>query len=717
MRPVEYPGQPWLWTSLLCAALPMPAFAQSASDASPPEEVELAPVVVNATRSRGQSGQTPQKVTLISREQIERQMRISNDRGQVLSNLIPGYSASRQKLSNAGETFRGRDALILVDGVPQSNPLRDTARDGYTIDLSMVERIEVIHGASAEHGLGATGGIINYVTRRPEGGGTNQRVAAQLTTDDDFHSDGGGYRANYQLSGQRGDWDYLAGATVHERGVFYDGRDRRVGIDEISGEVQDTGSYDVFAKLGHWLDDDQNIELSINRFVLESNADYVAEPGDRSEGIPTSARKGTPPNDPAHNEATTANLAWSHGDWHGNRLEGQVYYQRFRAQFGTHPFAFPYEDEDGNDRLDQTRAESDKIGAKLALTRGGMLDDRLKMTTGVDLLQDTTLQRLVQTDRVYVPESRLHNVAGFLQGDWTATEKLTLQTGVRHEYMELDVDTYSTIDRSNVTQDEVTVDGGNPDFEETLYNAGAVYQATENFQVFANYSEGFGIPDVGRALRGIDEPGQDVDTLVELVPIVTDNREIGIRAGGAQRGFELSYYESNSDLGERLTQENGTFVGSRERQEIHGVDFSGHWQLSDAHGLDAQYAYNAGKSDTDQDGEVDTELTGFNIAPETVTLGWVAQWSGGLASHLQASHAFDDTNKDQENPNLREFNGYSLVDASLTYRLGGGQASVGIENLLDEDYITYYSQTARDGDAQYFAGRGRTLTLGYEVDF
>ena len=142
----------------------------------------------------------PQKTTIIFREQIEQQLAITNDPGQVLASLIPSYSPSRQKLSNAGETFRGRSPLFLIDGVPQSNPLRDSARDSYTIDLSMVERIEVIHGASAEHGLGATGGIINFVTRKPDSGNVNQSVSAQITSDDNVKSDGQGYKLNYRVS-------------------------------------------------------------------------------------------------------------------------------------------------------------------------------------------------------------------------------------------------------------------------------------------------------------------------------------------------------------------------------------------------------------------------------------------------------------------------------------------------------------------------------------
>ena len=98
--------------SLACLALPGAAvFAQ--------EAVELEAVTISATRAKSEAGKTPQKITVISREQIEQQLAITSDHGQILSNLIPSYSPSRQKMSSAGETFRGRSALVLIDGVPQ----------------------------------------------------------------------------------------------------------------------------------------------------------------------------------------------------------------------------------------------------------------------------------------------------------------------------------------------------------------------------------------------------------------------------------------------------------------------------------------------------------------------------------------------------------------------------------------------------------------------
>ncbi|MAX57019.1 MAG: TonB-dependent receptor [Alcanivoracaceae bacterium] len=673
----------------------------------------LSPVTVTATRAQTTTDETPQKVLIISRDEIEQQQAISQDPGQVLSNLIPSYSPSRQKLSNAGESFRGRSPLFMIDGVPQSNPLRDSARDSYTIDLSMVERIEVIYGASAEHGLGATGGIINFVTRRADAGTLNQSVGISLNSDDDFDTDGQGHKIHYRVDGQHGDWDYLLAGSQQKRGVFYDGNDELVGI-AYPGELQNSTSYDLMGRIGYWLDDNQNIELMLNHFELEGEGGYVPVAGDRDNGIPTTARKGQQDGNPGYNDVTTANLSYSHANWFNNKVDVQLYTQRFRAQFATTPF-FPYPDGSGGTRYDQTRNQSDKVGAKFTLTRNGLLNNRLGLTTGLDLLQDETQQDLVHTGRTYVPETQYRNYAPFLQGRYTMTDKLNLNAGVRYEYAKLNVDTYSTIDRSNVTQDNVVVQGGSPDFNETLYNAGLVYQLTGWAQLYATYSEGFGMPDVGRVLRGISTPGQNVDTLLQIQPIVTDNREIGGRFNWERYGFELSYYESDSDLGERLTfnSATGTWEGSRERTEIQGVELSGHVQIHAAHRVKMSYTHEQGESDTTGNGVVDTELNGLSVAPDTLQLGWDAAWNSKLASHLQASHFFS---RGFDDPDL-DFDGYTLVDAMISYQLPAGQIDLGIENLTDEDYFTYYSQAARASDDYNFKGRGRTYTVGYNLDF
>ena len=83
----------------------------------------------------------------------------------MLARTVPGYSESSQAMNSLGETLRGRVPLRLFDGIPQSTPLRDGSRNGVFTDMDVVGRIEVINGPSAAEGIGAAGGIINYISK------------------------------------------------------------------------------------------------------------------------------------------------------------------------------------------------------------------------------------------------------------------------------------------------------------------------------------------------------------------------------------------------------------------------------------------------------------------------------------------------------------------------------------------------------------------------
>ncbi|MEG4316968.1 TonB-dependent receptor [Pseudomonas sp. FIP_A4] len=706
--------------SCLCLSISLASLSFCSLPAVAEEPTELEAVTISATRARSEAGKTPQKITVISREQIEQQLAITSDHGAVLSNLIPSYSPSRQKMSSAGETFRGRSALILIDGVPQSTPLRDSQRDGYVIDLSMVERIEVIHGASAEHGLGATGGIINYVTRRPASGTLRQHAGISFTAPTDYQSEGLGHKLDYRVEGTQGNFDYLASASWQSQGMFYDANGDLIGVDDTQGDVMDSTSHDLLLKLGYWLDDNQNIGLMVNRYEVEGEHEYVNVPGNANAGIPATSRKGDPLGKAPQNEVLATSLSYKHADLYGNELGLQLYSQRFRGRFGG-GYNGTFQDTSiapAGTLFDQSQNESDKYGGKLTLSRDGLLDNHLKLTGGLDVLQDTTSQQLILTDREWVPETVFRNYAPFLQAEIRLLEQLTLFTGVRHEFAELEVDSFRTIASTNPALGGVDVEGGQPNFEETLYNAGLVWQMNDWAQLFGNYSEGFGMPDVGRVLRGIGTPGTRVDNFLDLQPIVTENREIGLRLKHGPFDAEISYYESDADLGSRLDSVGGVYQIRRERTEIDGIEFTGGWQINDAHRMTLTYAQVNGQSDTDGDGDVDTDLDGANISPDRYGLSWQANWNNRLHSLLQANH-YASRGFDQAGLN---FDGYTLVDASVGYRLPVGEVSLGIENLLDRDYLTYYSQAANTGsdvtrNGRVFNGRGRTLTLGYQVSF
>jgi iron complex outermembrane receptor protein len=101
------------------------------------------------------------------------------------------------------------------------------------------------------------------------------------------------------------------------------------------------------------------------------------------------------------------------------------------------------------------------------------------------------------------------------------------------------------------------------------------------------------------------------------------------------------------------------------------------------------------------------------VAPDRLLATWTARWSDRLSTFVQAQHAYSQAFDDP----AKAFSGYTLADASVQYRLHRGTARLAVANLFDRTYITYYSQSALVEPARYFAGRGRTVTVGYGLAF
>ena len=129
-------------------------------------DTSIEEVVITAGRKMEYINKIPSSVTVITQKQIQEQLTFTNDLSHIIGNLVPGISVSNNKSTNSGQTLRGRTALVLVDGIPQSTPLMNGARDIRTLDPSVIERIEVIKGATSIYGNGAGGGIINYITKK-----------------------------------------------------------------------------------------------------------------------------------------------------------------------------------------------------------------------------------------------------------------------------------------------------------------------------------------------------------------------------------------------------------------------------------------------------------------------------------------------------------------------------------------------------------------------
>jgi iron complex outermembrane receptor protein len=669
-------------------------------------------VTISASRSNVEAAKAPQTVQIIPEREIAQQLAISTNSSDALSNLIPSYTPSRGKMNGSGETLRGRTPLILIDGVPQSNPIRPTGREAHTIDFSMLERIEVIQGANAINGLGATGGTINLITKRPENGSFNQYVDVQ-TTFPTSHPGGDelGYKALYRADGRKDRFDYLFAFSYEDQGLYRDAEGRSIGADNTQGDLMDSRTRDLLGKVGYWIDDNQRLQFSLNHYRIKSRMNYTAVPGNRERGIPTTSTEATPPGTAPWNDVWTTSATYNHYDLAGMELSAMVFHQKFEGLFGADNSA-TFQDAryaPVGTLYDQSRSVSSKTGSKVSLTKDDLFNKRLKVTAGFDTLFDEGKQDLYTTGRTYVPPSEYRNLSLFAQGEFKVLDTLTLHGGVRREYADLSIDSYRTLARYN----GVAVEGGKLDFNKTLYNVGLVFEPVMDLNLYTSYSEGFGMPDVGRVLRSINQPGQGISNLSTLAPIVTKSIELGGRYKVGQWDVNASLFRSSSDYGARVVRVGDAFMTAREENRIDGLDAGVGYQINRAHKVKVSYSKTKGRYDSDGNGSLDARLDGLNVAPDRVIANWSAQWNDRIGSFLQVQHAIS---RDFDDPQ-KNFGGYTLVDAAASYKLPKGTVRVAVGNLLNRDYITYYSQSALVEPLRYFAGRGRTITLGYSLKF
>lgn len=696
-----------LATLVLLAASPLLAPTLHAQDA-------VEEVLVTANRVARPLSTVPNTVTLIGREALDQQLAIENDISTVLGNLIPSFSPSRQKFTNAGESLRGRKPLYLIDGVPQSNPLRSGGRDGHTIDPAMLERVEVLHGANAIHGLGASGGIINLITKRPDDK-LSQSIRLDSSMQSDAPAESAEYGLSYSLSNRfDNNVDVLVSLGLRDTGVFYDANGDVVGADNTQGDTMDSRTWNGFVKSGYsW--DDRRIELMVNRFQITGNNRWVSIPGDASEGIPTSAVKGTLPGEGARNKVLTVSLNYSEAELLGHSLNVQAFRQDFAATYGAEltPIATFQDPAYGPNLLDQSQNNSEKTGMKLTLAKDAVGGLPVSLVYGLDLLRDETWQALIQTGRNWVPETSYDNIAGFVQLEYSGIENLVLTTGVRHEDSTLKVDDFTTLASARST----FVRGGEPDFRETLINFGGTYQLHENWRVFANYAEAFSMPDVGRVLRAINVPNQSVDSFLNLTPILTENLEAGLEFDNERFSAQLSWFDSDSDFGQRLQRgSDGIYTVQRELTEIDGVELRADWHLTAQDTLGLRFATTDGRYDSNADGKVDSDLDGNNVSPDRLNLSWERSWNEALSTRLQISHLKDRSFANSAGNRVNTFDGYTTVDFTARIDGFGGNFNVAVQNLTNEDYFTYYSQT-NPLDVRNFKGIGRSFTVAWQRTF
>jgi len=683
----------------------------------------LEDVLISTSRKPENIKNVTASVTIVNKQELEKELAIVPDLSTILANQVPGFAPTAQTGNNAGQNLRGRPMLVMIDGVSQSSPLRNAEVDLRSIDPSVLERIEVVKGATAIYGNGAAGGLVNYITMVPD---TAARFAGktQLNLNGSLvkikNSEGG--RISQMFYGKLGKFDYVFSGMYEQTGEYKDAKGDVVGPNYSLGE---TDTYNAFAKFGYVPAKNQRIQLSYNTYSSLQNSNFTLVNGNLATGQKATGVLGKPLGIPTgvdynHN----LNLSYKiDSTFLHSSLHADVYYETRKDVFYVSLGRF-----DGGDG--QSLAKNDKRGARLFLETPILNLNSLKMNLayGADFMKDKTAQPLVD-GRVWVPTMDMTNIAPFAQADFNILGKLVFKTGLRYENVNIAVDDYRTLRTTGANNSTITpsfdVTGGNLKYSTYLFNAGLRYNQFNLFSPFVSFSQGFSVMDIGLALR--DAKVNSIDK-INTDAVKVNNYEAGFESKVAGLTFSASGYISTSKLGIEVVYDpaTGLFNTARNPEKIYGFELAADYQLFDQLGLSASYSYTEGKRDIDKNGKfndaVDMYLNGRRISAPKVTasvtysplkvLDLALNYTG-----INSRNRFEKNSNGVYNGNEGAVKAYHLFSFAGIYQVKKNtKLTLGIDNIFNQDYFPARAQWFMQ-PGFYSKGRGTSVNIGISVSY
>lgn len=711
----------------------------------PQGTTQLDEISVTAARAERPISDIPQSVQIVNQQQIEDQLKQSGSASAALSKLLPGFSSSNQTISGASETYRGRDLLVLLDGVPLGTPLRDVSRILALIDLNSVERIEMVAGASSLYGAGATGGTVNFITKKAEAGPPRVTVNTALRA---FTANVGSSlapEASATISGKNADGiDYVFVGTGRAARKTYDGYGRELPSDGMLGQ----GGGDRFisgnflAKVGKDFDNGKRFEVSATSIYLDQRPQYLtnysgayARPDFTKPYTGESVLEDTRSFSARYNDA---NFALGNVNVVG-------FYNDIKKRFNYSVFAFPYNNPvyySGNPAsptspFNQTTLYSDRGGVNLSIdTPLDRIWSGAKLTWGSDVIYEKTTQELTNGQDVFTPLTQT-TTAGFALLQVPVTDRLTVRGGVRYEHFDLNVDNfvrpaaYAAISQVvSFVLPPLNVIGGKYEYASPTYNAGATFKLNDLSEIFGGFSQGFALPDVGAYTRRaglstayacpLNNPnctpaGGLTISYASIAPEaqIVNSYELGIRGGDDRFKGSLTGFLSTSDNG--VTFDPLTNKISQQKERIYGVEFVGELAVTKQFSFGTVLGYREGRYDSDKNGSLDSWLPNNRIAtPFRGTIYTDYRFDNGIKVRLEGEGYTGRKAPINTAGQVYPIGGGMTMNAAISGPWQGGEVYAAINNLFDTPLVNPTATSVRNLNVYSW---GRTATVGYRKTF
>lgn len=696
-------------------------------------ETKLPTIVMTATRTPKSIAEVAGTVQTIGGEEIAQQAGAGRKVADILAQLVPSLAPSSGTTSNYGQTMRGRNVLVMIDGVSQTGS-RDVARQLNSISPNMIDHIEVVSGATSIYGSGATGGIINIITKRAD---KSEPVAFQtklgVTSADNFRGDSLAYQVGQTASFSHDKVDGFLGLDYTSRGSQFDGNGNRISLSPWQGSTMDTDTIDVNGRLNFNLTDHQSLSFGAQYYQDEQDTEYGVDYDTASKFY--TPKKGLQLDNQPFTKRYAVNTQYQNTDILGQILNVEAYYRNEKSRF--------YPARRGTSTIfSQSQSNVDYVGIRSTIQSALKVADRdLKLTYGLDydrekdhqyvdwLGSDSSYLKFTHSNpnnyvSDYGPDTTIQNTGAFLQGDYALTDRLSIQTGVRYQYIQADNDSYY---RNGLAASAATYrPSGSTDSDKFLFNLGSVYKLTDHQQLYANFSQGFSYPDIQRVLRSnsvtanIDSSG--------IVPISVNSYELGWRTN-QDNGLttNLTAFYNTSDKFVSFANSDVRVVDTDQR--VYGAEANVSYPFMENYKVGGTLGYTRGQyKDAANNWH---ELNAFTVAPMKGTL--FAEWNNdegyGVRAQMQAIKGTDKAYQDDQalkaegltdNNSAAEIKGYTTMDVLAHFPVAKGRVDFGVYNVWGNQYKTVFAQQAAVTNANSLLAipaEGRTFALSYTINY
>ena len=695
-----------------------------------PENSDAVEIVVTATRTAEVIQNIPRSVTVITRGELEQQTSLSRNLQDIIGREVPGLGAATQSRSQFGQNLRGRNISFLVDGVPISPNTQGRALQ--TIAPDAIERIEVVRGPNAIYGSQATGGTINIITRRPSETRLSQRSEVGLTAaagNRRFLESGsfGNYIA-HSLSGTEGAYNYAFSFSRESTGTFYDAEGDRIFNNR---PLDQSATINVLAKAGVNLDSQQRLQLTFNHYrSSQVDNEYINDLSVDTRPAGTEKARALRvgeieiiDSNPPRDINTLLNFTYTHERLFGSQLQAQAYYRSNSLNFFPTDFREAF-----FQNIAFGQVEHQNFGGRLQIETPVFTAANLLWGVDYNSEYNTIVQDIFDPvaydesggrvyrkidERVEVPRYDLNQLGLFAQLQWEISDNFLVSGGLRHQRIGFSVDDYTTFPGN------ADIEGGELDFNNTVFNVGAVYKITDTFNVFGNFAQGFSIPDFGNLLRRPPAGFSIGGDFQQLEAVRVDNYEIGVRGNWRQVQASISGFYNTSELGESFILDNRGFpIGiARAPQRIYGVEGTLDWRPGGGWQLGGTATWQEGENDVNRDGDY-LPLNSSIISPLKLTSYIQHQTTPGWRNRLQLVYIGDRDRAFDKKVDLADIDNYLVVDYISSIQIGPGTLNIGIENLLDSQYFPVRIQRAGGfNNSERFAARARSLNVRYVINW